>query len=89
VFRYIEIFISVDTIISYKNIQIYTIYIKILKHDMFRPLLGYHQVYCWCLGAELLFNIDPYFAYYYITCNIMLGNKILGIIYFLVQLYWN
>jgi hypothetical protein len=56
---------------------------------MFRPLLGRHQVYCLCLGAELMFNIHPYFEYHYITCNIMLGNTTLGIIYFLVQLYWN
>jgi hypothetical protein len=51
---------------------------------MFRPLLGHHQVYCLCLGAELDFNLDPHFEYDYVTCNIMLGNKTLGIIYFLV-----
>jgi hypothetical protein len=53
---------------------------------MFRPLLGHHQVYCLCLGDELVFNMDLYFEYEYITCNIMLGNKALGINYFLVQL---
>jgi hypothetical protein len=55
---------------------------------MFLPLLGHHQVYCLCLGAELVSNMDPYFEYDYITCHIMLGNKTFGIIYFLVQLYW-
>jgi hypothetical protein len=56
---------------------------------MFRPLLGHHQVYCLCLGAELVFfNMDPCFVYDYITRNIMLGNKTLGIVYFLVQLCW-
>jgi hypothetical protein len=54
---------------------------------MFRPLLGLYQVYYLCLGAELVFNMDPYVEYDHITCNIMLGNKILGIIYFLVQNY--
>jgi hypothetical protein len=54
---------------------------------MFRPLLGHHRVYYLCLGGELVFNMDPYFEYDYITCNIMLGNKTLGIIYFLFQLY--
>jgi hypothetical protein len=34
---------------------------------MFQRLLGHHQVYCWCLGAELVFNVDPYFEYDYIT----------------------
>jgi hypothetical protein len=29
-----------------------------LKHDMFRPLLGHHQVYFLCLGTEL----DLYFV---------------------------
>jgi hypothetical protein len=46
---YIEYFTSGDTTISYKNIQIYYIYIKIvkpLKHEMFRPLLCHYQVYC-------------------------------------------
>jgi hypothetical protein len=56
---------------------------------MFRPLLGHHQVYCLCLGTELVFNMDPYFKYDYITCIIMFGDKTLVIIYFLVQLYWN
>jgi hypothetical protein len=47
------------------------------------------QVYCLCLGPELVsFNMDPYFEYDYITCNIMLGNKTLGIIYCLDQLCW-
>jgi hypothetical protein len=46
---------------------------------MFRPLLGHHQV---CSGAELVFNMDPYFGYDYMMCNIMLGNKTVGIIYF-------
>jgi hypothetical protein len=50
------------------------------------PLLGHHQVYCLCLGVELVFNVDPYCGYGYITCNIMLGNKTLGIICFLLQL---
>jgi hypothetical protein len=49
---------------------------------MFRPLLDHHQVYCVCLGYELVFSMDPYFEYDYITCNIMLGNITLGIIYF-------
>jgi hypothetical protein len=39
---------------------------------MFRPLLGHHHVYCLCLGAELVFDIDPYFDCDYITCSIML-----------------
>jgi hypothetical protein len=56
---------------------------------MFRPLLGRHQVYSLCLAAELVFNMDPYFEYDYITCNIMLGNKTLGIIYFSVHLCCN
>jgi hypothetical protein len=34
------------------------------------------------------FNVDPYFEYDYITFNIIIGNKTLGI-YFLVQLCWN
>jgi hypothetical protein len=56
---------------------------------MFRPLLGHYQVYCLSLGAALVINMDQYFEYDYITCNIMFGDKSLGIIYFLVQLYWN
>jgi hypothetical protein len=48
---------------------------------MFRPFLGHHQVYCLCLGAEHVLNMDPYVEYDYITCSIMLGNKTLGIIY--------
>jgi hypothetical protein len=67
----------------------YIIYIKILKHDVFRPLLGHHQVYFLCLRAELVFNIDLYFEHAYMACNIMLSNRTLGIIYFLVQLYWD
>jgi hypothetical protein len=51
---------------------------------MFLPLLGHHQVYCLWLGAELVFNMDPYFEYDYITYNIVFRNKILGIIYSLV-----
>jgi hypothetical protein len=55
------------------------IYIKIIKpyeHDMFRPLFGHHQVCCLCLGAERFFlNLDPYFEYGYIRCNIMLGKR--------------
>jgi hypothetical protein len=47
---------------------------------MFRPLLSHHQVYCLCLGADPIFNMDPYFEYDYITFNIMLGNKTLGIV---------
>jgi hypothetical protein len=43
-------------------------------------------VYCLCLGDELVFNIDPYFEYDYITRNNKICNKILNIIYFLVQL---
>jgi hypothetical protein len=39
---------------------------------MFRPLLGRLQVYCLCLGPELVFfNMDPYFEYNYTTCNII------------------
>jgi hypothetical protein len=54
---------------------------------MFRPLLGYYQVYCLFSSGELVFNTDLYFEYDYITYNIMLGNKTtLSIIYFLVQL---
>jgi hypothetical protein len=34
---------------------------------MFPHLLGYHQVYYLCLGAELVFNMDPYFEYDYMT----------------------
>jgi hypothetical protein len=55
---------------------------------MFRALLSHHEVYCVCLGAELIFNMDPHFEYDYITYNIMLGNKTLCIIYILVQLCW-
>jgi hypothetical protein len=55
---------------------------------MFRPLLGHHQVYCLCLGAEIIFNMDLCFEYDYIKCNIMLGNKTLGSIHFLVHLCW-
>jgi hypothetical protein len=56
---------------------------------MFQHLPGHHQVYCLCSGTELVFfNMDPYFEYDYTTCNIMLGNKTHGIIYFLVQLSW-
>jgi hypothetical protein len=54
---------------------------------MFRSLWGRHQMYCLSLG-ELVFNMDPYFEYDYITSNILLG-KILGIIYVLVQSCWN
>jgi hypothetical protein len=39
------------------------------------------------LSAKLVFNTDLYFEYDYITCNIILSNKTLGIIYVLVQLY--
>jgi hypothetical protein len=53
---------------------------------MFKPLLGHRQVYCLFLGAGLVFTMDPYFEYYYIIFNIMLGNKTLGILYFLVEL---
>jgi hypothetical protein len=49
---------------------------------MFWPLLVRHQVYYLYVGAEFVFNMDPYFEYDYITCNIVLGNKTLGIIYF-------
>jgi hypothetical protein len=38
---------------------------------------------------NLLFNMDPYFEYDCITCNILLGNKTFGTVYFLVQLRWN
>jgi hypothetical protein len=55
---------------------------------MFRPLLCQHQVYCVCLGAELVFNMDPYFRYGYISRNVTLGNKPLSSVYFLVHLYW-
>jgi hypothetical protein len=48
---------------------------------MFRSLLGHHQVYCLCLGAELVFNMHAYSEYAYITRNT------LGIIYFLVCWY--
>jgi hypothetical protein len=34
---------------------------------MFRPLLGHNQVYCLCLGAQLVFNMDPYVGYYYVN----------------------
>jgi hypothetical protein len=40
---------------------------------MFRSLLCHHQVYCLCLGVELVFNVNPYFEYDYVTCNITLG----------------
>jgi hypothetical protein len=49
---------------------------------MFRPLLGHYQMYSLCLGAELVFNMHPYFGYDYITCNIMLGIKTPCIFYF-------
>jgi hypothetical protein len=32
---------------------------------MFLPLLGHQHVYCSCLGAELVFNMDAYFEYDY------------------------
>lgn len=51
--RTLSTFISVDIIISYRNIQTQIIYIKTLKL-MFRSLLGHHQLYCMCLGAELV-----------------------------------
>jgi hypothetical protein len=31
-----------------------------------------------CLATELVFNMDPYFEYDSVTCNIMLCNKTLG-----------
>jgi hypothetical protein len=55
---------------------------------MFQPLLDHHQVYCLCLGTELVFLIRFHVLDDYITCDIMLGNKTLGIIYLLVQLCW-
>jgi hypothetical protein len=54
---------------------------------MFNP---YWIIRCTVFASALnsFLNMDQYFGYDYITCNIMLGNKTLGIIYFLVHLYW-
>jgi hypothetical protein len=82
----LNIVTSVYKIISYKiyKYKLFTLKFWNLKtYDIFRLLLGHYQVYCLCLEAELVFNMDPYFKYDYITCNIMFGDKILGIIYFL------
>jgi hypothetical protein len=77
-----------DVELHYTNIDYLHYNLQTLKYDMFRPLLGHHQVYCLCFGAELAFNMDLNFEYDYITRNIMLCNKTLGIIYFFVQLCW-
>jgi hypothetical protein len=38
---------------------------------MFQPLLGHHQVYCLCLGADVVFIMDPFLnmtvLYTYVT----------------------
>jgi hypothetical protein len=82
----LSIFTSFDTTVSYKNIQMHIIYIKTLKTALFDRHL---QVYCLCLDAEFVFLIWVHILNMtIIACNVMLGNKTLGIFYFLVQLSW-
>jgi hypothetical protein len=48
---------------------------------MFQPLLGHHQEHSLCLVAEHVVNMNPCFDYDYLTCNIVLDNETLDIIY--------
>jgi 5-methylthioribose kinase len=75
---HIQDFYTVHITVSYTNIQISNIYIKILKKTLHVSTFTGSSL---CLGAEHVFNMDPYFEYDYITCNIMSGNKTLGITY--------